>query len=135
MRNDVAFGNDAFPSETFRKKTFGFRFCWIRETDKSEFEGVQTDLTPTNLRSGYDNAFLREEGGPLAVEGARVIMKLGRILMMSVGEKALFYNRFGRSVRYAGSFHRKRSPSLSEGGIWCAASCSFCGLNIANSFK
>jgi hypothetical protein len=27
MMNDVAFGNDAFPSETFRKKTFGFRFC------------------------------------------------------------------------------------------------------------
>jgi hypothetical protein len=29
MMNDVAFGNDAFPSETFRKKTFGFRFYWI----------------------------------------------------------------------------------------------------------
>ena len=26
MMNDVAFGNDAFPWETFWKKTFGFQF-------------------------------------------------------------------------------------------------------------
>ena len=114
---------------------------WGDVTDKSEFESLSRshyNQPQKRLRQCLPPGWkeqLRAAADRIAVEGARVIMKLGRILMMSVGEKALFYNRFGRSVRYAGSFHRKRSPSLSEGGIWCAASCSFCGLNIANSFK